>query len=102
MDHFAPLRCRLFGLDVNCMSVSSRWRNVICKLENMRPVLTRLKSHCGPGVRKVKELPLRSDLNNTRGEVHNYNRTCNTSQLQKPIRPVQHGVAMSVLLFPES
>lgn len=28
----------------------------------MRRALTRLKSHCGTGVRKVKELPLRSDL----------------------------------------
>lgn len=71
MDHFALLCCRLFGLDVNCMSVSSRWPNIICKLENTRPVLTRLKSHCGPGVRKVKEFPLRSDLNNTRWEVRN-------------------------------
>lgn len=29
-----------------------------------RGVLTRLKSHSGPGVRKVKERPLRSDLKN--------------------------------------
>lgn len=34
----------------------------IWKLRNTRLVLTKLKSHCGPGVRKVKELPLRSDL----------------------------------------
>lgn len=80
------------------------WPNVICKMENTRSVLTRLKSHCGPGVRKVKELPLRSDLNNnTRGEGHNYSTTTLHPNLQNPTstRPVHHGAPVSVPLCPE-
>lgn len=90
LNQTAGLCCSLWLHLLNCMSVSSKWPNVICTLKNMRPVLTRLKSHCGPGVRKVKELPLRSDLsNNTRGEGYNNSIATVYPQLQKPTsRPV--------------
>lgn len=66
MDHLVPCLLLLVILmkTLNCLyvcifHVATRDLQI---LKNNRPVLTRLKSHCGPGVRNVKELPLRNDL----------------------------------------
>lgn len=69
-----------------------------CANWKMSLVLTRLKSHCGPGVRKVKELPLRSDLYDKNKEDHmgesEFQQSYTKNKITKSTEPVYHSLSM--------